>query len=682
MATNILTNENTDLLSIGSPSAVLTNENTDLLSIGQPSVRLTNENTDLLSIGQPSVRITNLNIEILGIKNKPVAPPSFSSLTLKDNQTRTFCLQVYRNGNWVDVPIRTANGRIDKGKAGQLTVVIDDKENDQYRSHLYEGEKIRAYRGVIGIQSVRCWTGFVDAPTVTDEGQISRSVSITDNLQELNTAIFLDGFIFDNQDPMYVCASVIQYAIDTDQYIPSDDSGNPLTGATSGFGLPNGNPLCYFPELYNLDGSLFTLASGELGSYTSGPFAYASMSVPIASGSQTYLTYTLPNQYLIASMTQFIGFSTSASNAIPPASGSAVIDYYNGILYFNLADQGKTLFFSSTFFQSPVWSFAPGQQIFDVISEIMDKSGCRWGVDAYGKFWSKFIDTTVAPKRIFNRASYLNLSIQINRDRRNVIVIEGWDGVLSQLIVAMAVNYTDITSAPPIGLGKRSYMIVQDQSWKDQPTVNQAAYFAAQQIGKRGKIKSVKIVDDPTINVEDVVGFIPPFSELTTGDLFYVDSIEWEYSIAESGEVTANETISGGSIPGQGLVYVNPVNTNSSIKGYNFSNIQPIRNCSLTPTGGTYFSTFSIANGLIIHFDESYQSYGILIGQLLKINVFGSDGSSQTFSPGSAYMAGGTYSFSIPMGGFAPNVFYIIQIVYIDPWGNSGYYRDFITSLP
>ncbi len=659
---------------------LLTNSNFDILSIGSGSVRLTNSNVDILSKGSPNIRLSNLNIDILGLNTAIIPPVPFSDITLKDTQTRTFLLQVYRNGQWVDIPVRSVTGRIDKGKAGQMTVVLEDKSDDKYRSHLYEGEKIRAYRGAIGIANVRTWTGFVDAPTTTDEGFISRSVVVTDNLQELNTAILLDGQVFDNYDPMYICASCVQAAIDTQQFIPTDDSGNALTGATTNFGLPTGNQICYFPELYNLDSSLFKLASGQLGSYTSGPFAYASMSVPPASAGLNYLTYTLPNQYLIASMTTILGstMTLATTTAIPPATGQYVADYYNGIFYFNPADANKTLYVSATYFQSPVWAFAPGTKIFDIVSEIMDKSGCRWGVDANGKFWSKFIDTTVAPKRIFSRNSYINLSLQMNRDRRNIIVVEGWDPNLSQLIVSMAINYTDIVSAPPVGLGKRQYMIVQDQSWKDKNTTNQAAYFAAQQIGRKGKIKSVKIIDDPTIGVEDCVAFIPPFPELTPGDFFYVDSIEWTYEVPQGGGMTANATLSGGSLPGQGIVYLNNVNTNSGITGFVPTNIQPLRNCSLTPPGGAYYSTFSINNGISINFDETYRSYGGLFGQFLQLDIYGSDGSHQTFNPSlTTYGAGGTYSYPIPTGGFLNGILYAFKLTYTDPFGQTAFYRDF-----
>jgi hypothetical protein len=611
-------------------------------------------------------------------------PPTPVTIPSNNVQTPTFTTQVYRNGNWIDIRTRSASARIDKGKAGQMTLVLDDNANDPQRSHLYEGEKVRAYRGVVGSTSTRSWTGFVDAPTITDEGPISRSVVVTDYLQELNTAILLDGHVFDNYDPMYVCASVIQNTIDTGQYVPTDDANNSLTGATTNFSTSSGNKICYFPELFNLNGSAFTLASGQLGSYTSGPFAYASMSVPIASGNQAYLTYTLPNQYLIASMTQILGstMTLATSSVIPPASGQYVADYYNGVLYFNTANQGQTLYLSSTFFQSPIWSFAPGTKAFDIISEVMDKSGCRWGVDAYGKFWSKFIDSTTAPKRIFNRASYINLSLQINRDRRNVIVVEGWNPILSQLIVSMAVNYTDIFTPPPSGLGKKQIMIVQDQSWITQSVVNQAAYYAAQQIGRRGKIKTVKIIDDPTINVEDCVAFVPAFPELTPGDFFYVDSIEWTYAIPQGGGITSTATLSGGSLPGQGIVYINTINTNAYLQALGITNIQPIRACSLTPAGGNYYSSFSIAGGLTINFDESYRSYGGLFGAFLNLEVYGSDSSYQKFSLSSSYQAGGTYSYPISMTNFNPFVFYVFKLSYQDPFGNLGIYRDFISALP
>ncbi len=682
MATNLLTNEVVELLSIGSSST---------------HVALTNEVVELLSIGSSSthVSLTNLVVELVG-SSFPV--PIFPPIDTTQNQTSSFVMQVYRSGNWVDIPVRSATGRIDKAKAGQMTVVIDDNAEDHYRSHLYEGEKIRAYKGVVASTSVRAWTGFVDAPTITDEGPISRSIIVTDNMQELNTSVLLDGQVFDNLDPMYVCASVIQSAIDTKQYIPTDDSGNLLIDAVTNFST--GNSICHFPQLFNQDGSLFHLASGQLGSFTSGQFAYASLMVPVASAGQNYITYTLPNQYLIPSATLMIGstMTLATSTAIPPASGQYVMDAYNGILYFNNADGGRTLYMSATYFSSPNWAFAPGTTTFDMVSEIMDKSGCRWGVDAYGKFFSKFIDTTTAIKRVFNRGEYMNLSIQLNRDRRNVIVVEGWNPILSQLIVAMAVNYTDINSAPPVGLGKRQYMIIQDQSWKTQATVNQAAYYAAQQIGRRGKIKSVKIIDDPTIGIEDCIGFTPAFQELTPGDLFYVDSIEWTYNIPKGGGATMESTLSGGSLPGQGLTYINALTanslhgstmTNSTVQGYALQNIQPLASCSLSPAGGNYYSSFSIASGLTINYSldiaqntlavpDGHGGYILTHGHV-KLEVYGSDGTYQLFSP--LPNSSGWNTYNIPMGSFSPKIFYVFKLTNNDVWTDVSIYRDFINAL-
>ncbi len=259
----------------------LTNEAVETISSGSPNVVLTNEAVETISSGSPNVVLTNFVVEIMSKVN---ATPVIPNPTLNNNQSRILLIQVFRNGNWVDIPVRSASARLDKAKAGQLTLILEGTTDDEYRAHLYEGEKIRAFRGLQGSPLTRSWTGFVDAPTSIDEGEISRSVIVTDNMQELNTSILVDGHVFDNLDPMYVCASVVQNAIDTGQYIPSNDTGTPLTGATTNFSSPTGNGLCYFPELFNLDGSLFNLASGQLGSYTSGPFAYASMSVPFASG--------------------------------------------------------------------------------------------------------------------------------------------------------------------------------------------------------------------------------------------------------------------------------------------------------------------------------------------------------------------------------------------------------------
>lgn len=613
-------------------------------------------------------------------------PPSLPS----SGQIRTFTMQVYRSGNWVNIPVQSADGKIQKGQAGVLTANIKDNPKDAYRSQLYEGEKIRAYRGVVGNTQARCWTGYVDAPTVTDNQEVSRSFAVTDYVKELADAYLLQGMIFDNVDPMLACATVMQHALDTFQIVLTDDNNNALT-STAGYNSPSGNQICYFPTLYNPDGSDFVMASGQLGSYTSGPFPYASLSVPIASGAQGYTTYTLPNQYLIASMTSLLGFTIATGSSIPPASGSAVIDYFNGIIYFNPADSGKILYASSTYFASPLWAYAQGTRIMDVISEIMDKSGCRWGVDQWGKFWAQYIDTTVAPTRLFTRGEYVELSVQTNRDRRNVIVCQGWNDVLSQLIVAKAVNLTDIENPPPLGLGKRSYMIVQDQSWRDQNTTNAAANYAMQQVGKRGKIASVETIDDPSLSVRNVIGFIGALPETLPGNFFWIDSLTWSWS-TKNGEAKSRMNLSGQLTPGQGLAVISPVNTVDSVGAMNFLiDPQPLASCALSPPGGKYSSVFSIAAGLNVNFSEpgvytapdGHGGFIALHGRAGTVTFYGSDGS--VFGPwnlSTAQRTGGNISFPVSTSAMTPGALYVLNLNYTDPYGNVGYYRDFITAQP
>jgi len=248
---------------------------------------------------------------------------------LSDNQVRTFQLQVFRSGVWVDIPVTAAHGNKQQGQAGTLEVKIADRLDDQYRSILYEGDKVRAICGIMGSQSVRRFTGFVDAPTGTDQAGINRDVTCTDYMKELTDAILLEGIVFDTWTPMSASAWLIQKAIDTGQFKPTDDNGTPLLSC-AGYNLGT-NPLVNFPDIFNFDSSLFTLASGTLGSFTTGNFGFASFGVPAASMGQTYTAFELPNQYIIASTVQIYGWTiASYSQTLPPASGTTIFDFVNG----------------------------------------------------------------------------------------------------------------------------------------------------------------------------------------------------------------------------------------------------------------------------------------------------------------------------------------------------------------
>ena len=142
-----------------------------------------------------------------------------------NDEIRTFQLQVFRNGAWVDIPVMSAKGTAGNGKAGKLTVKINNNPTDTYRSRLYVGEKARAFRGILGQQMTRCWTGYVDAPTTTDQIDLSRSIDITDTLQELNAAITLEGLIYDNVAPDTACVDLLFRTILSGQYVPTNDLG-------------------------------------------------------------------------------------------------------------------------------------------------------------------------------------------------------------------------------------------------------------------------------------------------------------------------------------------------------------------------------------------------------------------------------------------------------------------------
>lgn len=604
----------------------------------------------------------------------PAIPSAVVPLTTTGAQTRTFELQVYRNGNWVDVPVQSAQGQINKNQAGQLSLVIPNNDSDSYRSRLYEGEKVRAYRGIIGQPSVRTWTGFVDAPTVTDSGGVSRTPVVTDYIKELNDSILLTGVVYDTVRPNQAAADVIQQAINTGQLVLTDDVGNPIS-TTASFSSPTGNNLCYFPDYVNPDGSFLTLASGQLGSFTSGNNQIASFSVPAPASGAAYAAFELPQRYLIASTVVMYGLTIAGSaSALPPASGQVILDYYNGIFYFNPADASTTASFSAFYYNAPLWAYAPGAACADVISAIFDGNGARWSVDANGKFYASYIDTTRAPSKVLGRSQYEQLEVQSNRDRRNVIICEGWDGNCGQLFTAKCINWDDINNPPPKGLGKRAYMIIQDPTWQTRASINNAVYYAAQQVGRRGKVIAATIVDDPSIGLENVLCFSGAKADVTEGDFFYTEGIQWQYTLDKGGAFKAIQNVTGTSLPGQGTFYIGPASAVTGSGSFDFTNdIKPMSNGALSPAGGLFSSTFSIAVGLDLN-------YTALENGFEAIDIYGSDGSH--LGPYQTTRTIGPVSVILPASSMTAGVWYVVKLRFEDALGNIGIYRDFIQAEP
>ena len=891
-------------------------------------------------------------------------------------QIHTFSLQVYRNGVWIDIPVNSAKGSIGNSKAGTVDLVLPDRTDDRYRSRLYEGEKVRMYRGVVGSPSTRCWTGYVDNTTATDTAGISRTPQVMDYIKELNDATTLEGFVFDDLPYNLAAATIIQHAIDTGQFKPTDDFGTFLS-TTASYNSASGNSLCYFPDLNDpTTGMPYLLASGTLGSFTSGPEAFASFMVPVASAGVGYTGFELPNQYLIAStfvMYDFIVASTLASAQIPPLPGSCVVDFYNGIMYFNESDASKTASFSSYYYDSPNYQWDAGSSVGDVLSQILDKTGCRWYVDGWGKFYSKYIDTTVAPTKFIERSEYQQLEFQTNRDRRNVIICEGWNGQIqvpagssnivggvqirqsstylgdtsdgsitfskplvagnvimvnyqqgpvtsllspdwfsifrlsgpsdstintgilayvvtaadesagtlvfypftdyssaehiliyayelinagtlldnatgnfidnyispsanalldqpeyatqvpggdtqcgyttaptqivyppitpltpgSRLFIlawsgqspAMAhsttwndivgigpaivqtdykqcsgagggftssnmmvgygthfgtrseavqitttlppqyddfggggfalfklppgglvfyvapnpavptfltpslgpgldapglfaskcINWDDINNPPPVGLGKKQYIIMQDTTWHTRTAINNACYFAGQQLSRRGKIFSVQQMDDPTLVLEDVVVYEGVMPEVGDGDFFYIEQIQWEWTMGDKGSITANSTVTGTMLPGRGTFYLGPVTGVTTSGQYDLKNdVRPLIDGFLIPPGGTYHSIFSKALGLGVSYVATEAGYE-------TINLYGSDGSNWANNNGTPIFRGKSatpYVIPLPTDHLTPGVLYVVKVEFTDADGNIGIYRDFIWCTP
>lgn len=599
---------------------------------------------------------------------------SIRDLIQADSQKRFIVVQVRRNGSWINVPCDAISATIGKGKAGQVTLTISNDDTDAARSQLYDGERVRIFRGVVGAAPVRCWTGWVDTRHPIDTLGTQRQIAVTDAIKEITDAIVINGTVYDGMDPMLACANIIQQAISTGQFVPKDDNDNAYS-STASSSSPTGNSVCYFPTLINDDGSTFTLPQGTIGSFTNGNGGIASFSVPTASG-MAYSTFELPERYIIASTLAMTGWTiASTAQTFPPLASTCVVDYYNGVIYFNSADAGKNVTITGSFYSSPLYDAPPGTKIGDVVSQIMDASGCRWGVDGNGKFYSTVIDAVHAPTRIFNKGQYVSNEVEINRDRRNVIVCLGWDGNCGQIVAAKAVNTNDINNAPPKGLGKRTYLVVQNRSWQTQYAVNRAAYYAAQQVGRRGKVATLTILDDPTIaTLEQVFCFEGVLPEINAGDFFYAEDITWNYTNS-NGNFDASMNLSGTLLPAQGLVYLGPISGTTSYGSLDYTNdVQCITNPHLNPTGGAYNATFSIAGGWSLTY-----TIGSLNGTE-SVDIYGSDGSHIVGDANFARAANQTLTVTLPTAGLNAGVMYVVRLYFKDSNGNVGIYRDFLTA--
>lgn len=598
-----------------------------------------------------------------------------------DTQERFYSVQVFRSGNWIEIPVDAINASSQINRAGKMTLTITDDHDDQVRSQLYEGEKIRAFRGVTGAAPIRCWTGFVDTRQPNDVNTgLKRQIDVTDYIQELNTAIMLDGVVYDNLSPTIACIDAINRAIATQQWTPFDDNGNTIT-STAGYDVGT-CPIVYFPPLYNDDGSAFILPSGTLGSFTGTPATsgYATFTIPISSGTATpglsYSAFELPNRYIIASTMVIPGFTLVSQTSFPPAVGQAILDAYNGILYFNSAQASTTCSFTATYFNSPLFDFPSGTTVADVITAVMDKTGCRWRVSGSGQLQYTSVDAIVAPSRFFNKDNYVSNGIQITRERRNVVVCLGWDGNCGGLLAAKAVNIDDINNAPPVGLGKRAYLIVQDQTWSTQYAVSKAVYYAVQQLSRRGKISTLTIMDDPNIMLDSVLCFESSVPEVGPGDLFYVTSIQWTAS-GDGSSTQSLMTLSGTLLPGQGTIYLGPISGVTATGGLDYTfDVKPTYSFVLSPAGGQYTSSFSITSGLSLTFTVGTRD--------IKewIDIYGSDG-SHIFAEVAVHRTADTmYTLPMPVGSMTAGVMYVIRHWAKDSVGNIGVFRTFITARP
>lgn len=598
-------------------------------------------------------------------------------LVQSDTQERTLVVQVWRGGRWVTIPCDSAKAKLGRNKAGELTLEIPDNPGDA-RSQLYEGERVRVYRGITGAPLVRCWTGYVDVrgpQTRSDQGGLYRTITVTDNIKELIEAASLAGVIYDGWKPGAAAADLIQRAINTGQYMVYDDNGNQLN-STANYNQSNGNGICYFPDLLNDDGSTFTLPMGTLASYGTAS-SMASFSVPVAASGTAFCAFEASKNQFIASTATVPGWTlASTATSMPPPQGTMIADWYNGIFYFNPADASRTVSMSVAYFDRPLYSIKNGDYVNDFIQQMWTAVGCNYLVDGYGKLTAVQQDVVQAPKRVFDARSAVDLGAQINRDRRNVILCLGWDITCGGIIAAKGINYDDIQNAPPVGLGKRAYMYLQDGKWNTQYAVNRACLYALLQVSKRGKISSVQVLDDPSLTVGDVIAFSTIMPEISPNDFFFVDQLDWEFS-AKGNKVVSLATISGNAIPGQGSFYLGPISGATAEGQFDLTaDVRPIFNCHLSPSGGSYSSSFSLSSGL-----QLIYTVGSLAGTE-TITYYRPDGTWTVIEQNVPRNAASQYTVTLPLTGINPGDLVVVKLYFKDRNGNIGVYRDWITATP
>ena len=600
---------------------------------------------------------------------------TISSLNSEPYQIQVLLAQVWRQGFWVSLPILNVQGALQIGSASTITLNMTPGDNDP-DAILYEGERIRIYRGILGSPLQRCFTGFVDACTATNSvaGTV-RSVVVSDHFKELKDAKLLQPRVYDNVEPNLAVADCINQALTTGQLKLFDDAGNALV-SDAFYDQANGNSILDAPQIFNDDGSVYSLPQGKLNSTMTVQNASASIQIPPASGSLNYIVVDTGIPYMIAStMSANFVLNTNAAN-FPPASGQYFLDPYNGLAYFNRAAASTYFRFATFHYDAPLFGFQLGSSIGDVVQSIMDKTGQHLIIDNYGKFHVIPNSRPHVPTRILGKDQYIQNAIQTNRDRSNVIICEGWDGNCGTIIASKAILLQDTLAAPPAGLGKRSYLIVQDPTWTTQYAANKAAYYAAKQVGRRGKVMSLTILDDVSIAVNDTIAFIGTFPEVSTKDFFIVEQVSWQLGIVNNKQVSQS-VVSGTLIPAQNTVYLGPASAVTGAGNVDYSvDVQPIFNCNLSPAGGTTASSFSITSGLDLQFTVASQNVQE------SIDIYGSDGSHYIAENNVPRAGGARYSLPLPSGAFTAGVFYVIELWTLDQYGNVGAYRDCITALP
>src|SRR5579872_2809529 len=713
-----------------------------------------------------------------------VVPKPLPSLPDKPSTTRLFLCQVMRTdetgcvGAWRNVTISQAKGRFGLKKAGQYTIDVIDDGSPQ--AVLYEGEKIRIYRGIQGAPLVRVFTGYIDQKAGTKtakDGRKVRTYTVTDYRKDLKDAITLRGQVFDGFDYGVVLSKLIIGAMDTNQLVWSDDNATvavtdmlaPGSGssynASEVFITPpiwgqyiydppvaSSTPVAYFPELLNDDGTPFLLpcgssawipqtydstlfglpllpivpaSSGTLPSTGAQQNGWFQVPAPLASGTNPkYLTFELPKQYMIAS-TFSIGGTWKVANAkdaqgfwtssysVPPPAGSVSIDWYNGVMYFNPADVNKDVFLSFAYWEQPLFDVPIGQSVGDAIDEITSKIGMEFLVNPAGKFYTVNKDILRPPQRVYTESTLVKeLGVAVDRDRRNVLMCLGFDPTGLEILGAKVVNVDDWVNPPPLGLGKRAYMILQDKTWKTQDIVDRAAYYAALQAFRRGRITTFSTQGDPYLGLENAVMFRTGMQEISPDDIYFISTIDTS-DVISKGVVESIDTVSCQSVIGRGMFSVFPTLGGISSGIFDYRQEQqvvivessglPGSKLCLTvadvgPAGGTLTSEFSIAaNNLGLRYGflatsggiglhpptgpPSWDSFAVGTPQVYLL-VMGSDGYIG-FQNWNGVYDGNLYTRAISTTGMTAGAVYLIKATFFDTTlGARVYYRDFIFAGP